>query len=116
MSGEAWRIVLVAALGFNAASGFGYRVYRLSRGGPIADVWGQAILGVVLVTLASAIGAGVVWLRWLAFVYAALFALVVMPVWILGVLLPLRPGAVDYAFTVSYWLALVAVGIAALSI
>jgi hypothetical protein len=29
-----------------------------------------------------------------------------MPVWVLAVLIPLRPGWVDYAFTTIYWLAL----------
>ena len=114
MGEEMWQGVLVAALAFNAAIGFGYRVYRLSLGGPIADVWGQAILGVVLALMATAIGLGVEWMRWLAFAYAALFALVAMPVWVLGVLLPLRPRAVDYSFTVFYWVALIVIGVAAI--
>ena len=114
MSEEAWRNLLVVALGFNAAIGFGYRVYRLSRGGPIADVWGQAILGLFLVGIALGLALDVLWLRWVALAYAALFALVVMPIWVLGVLLPLRPGPVDYAFTVAYWLTLIVIGAAAI--
>ena len=114
MNEETWRIVLVIALGFNAAIGFGYRVYRLSLGGPIADVWGQALLGAWLAVLAVAIGSGLTWVRWLALGYAALFALIAMPVWVLGVLLPLRPRAIDYGFTVLYWAGLIGIGVAAL--
>ena len=44
---------------------------------------------------------------------AALFALLAMPVWVLGVLLPLRPRAIDYTFTVCYWAALVVTAVAA---
>ncbi len=113
MNGEEWRTVLVGALGLNAAIGFGYRVFRLSKGGPIADVWGQAILGALLVGIALGIALGVSWLRWFALAYSALFAIVVMPIWVLGVLIPLRPGALDYAFTVTYWLALLATGVSA---
>ena len=113
MSDQAWRVVLVIALAFNAATGFGYRVYRLARGGPIADVWGQAILGVLLAAVATAVGLGVSGVRWAALVYALLFGVVVMPVWVLAILLPLRPGAIDYAFTIAYWAALVAIAIAA---
>lgn len=111
-----WRTVLIAALALNAAVGFGYRVYRLSKGGPIADVWGQAILGVVLGVLAMGIGLGAGWLRWVAFGYALLFGLLVMPIWVLGVLLPMRPRAIDYGFTCVYWLMLAAIGIAAVVI
>ena len=114
MSDGMWQTVLVAALAFNAAIGFGYRVYRLSLGGPITDVWGQAILGVLLAVMATAIGLGAEWVRWLALGYAALFALVAMPVWVLGVLLPLRPRAVDYAFTVTYWAILIVIAVAAI--
>lgn len=113
MSEEMWRSVLVVALGVNAAIGFGYRVYRSSLGGPMADVWGQAILGAFLATLATALGFGVTWVRWLAFGYAAVFALIAMPVWVLGVLIPLPPRAIDYAFTVVYWLGLIVIALAA---
>jgi hypothetical protein len=113
---ETWKIILVSSLAVNAAIGFGYRVYRLSKGGPIADVWGQAILGVLLAALAIGVAVGITWMRWLAFVYALLFGVAVMPVWVLGVLLPLRPNAVDYAFTVAYWVALVAIGVASIAL
>ena len=115
MPEESWRNLLVAALALNAAVGFGYRVYRLAKGGPIADVWGQAILGVLLGAIAVGFGVGVTWLRWVAFGYALLFGVIVMPVWVMGVLLPLRPRALDYAFTVVYWLMLAAIAIAALA-
>ena len=116
MSEESWRNLLVAALALNAAVGFGYRVYRLSKGGPIGDVWGQAVLGVVLGAIAIGVGLGLEWMRWIGLGYALLFGVVVMPVWVLGVLLPLRPRALDYAFTLVYWLMLAAIAIAALAI
>ena len=115
MDAEVWRNVLVGVLGFNAVIGFGYRVYRLSLGGPIADVWGQAILGVFLTTLALALAFGVTWLRWVALVYAAVFGLIAMPVWVLGVLLPLKPRALDYSFTLAYWVGLLVIAVAALA-
>ena len=71
------------------------------------------MLAVLLTGIAIGMVAGVGWLRWAAFGYAVLFAFVAMPVWVLGVLLPMRPRAVDYAFTVTYWIALFAIGIAA---
>ncbi len=111
---DTWRAVLVVALGLNATIGFGYRVYRLSKGGPVADVWGQALLGLLLSGLALALGFGIGWVRWIALVYGLTFALVVMPVWVLAVLLPLRPRAADYAFTVTYWAALLVIVVAAL--
>src|SRR3712207_5294247 len=109
-----WETTLTTALVTNAAIGLGYRVYRYRKGGPIGDVWGQAVLAVLLVGLAVAIAAGAAGLRWVALGYAALFAFVVMPVWVLGVLLPLPPRAVDYAFTVTYWLLLLVIGVGAI--
>jgi hypothetical protein len=108
-----WQAVVVVALGLNAALGFGYRVYRLTKNGPMADVVGQAILGGVLVVLAVGVAGGHAWARWGALAYALLFGLVVMPVWTLAVLLPLPPGKVDYAFTAAYWSALAAVAVGA---
>ena len=113
MKSETWETVLVGALAANAIIGLGYRVYRRAKGGPIADVWGQAILGVLLMAAAVAILLGAGWPRWIAFGYAAVFALLVMPIWVLGVLLPMRPRAIDYTFTITYWVLLVAIGIAA---
>ena len=109
-----WQTVLVVALGLNAALGFGYRVYRLTKKGPMADVVGQAILGVILVVLAVGAAGGHSWARWVALGYGLLFGLVVMPVWTLGVLLPLPPERIDYAFTGLYWAALAAVVIGAI--
>ena len=115
MDPDLWRTVLVAALALNAALGLGYRIYRLSKGGPIADVWGQAVLGTVLALVAMSVGLGIDWPRWIALAYALLFAIVAMPVWVLGVLLPLPPRAIDYAFTVVYWVMLVVIAVAAIA-
>jgi hypothetical protein len=106
--------VLVGTLALNAALGFAYRVYRLTKGGPMSDVIGQAILGMVLATLALGAALGHAWARWGALVYAVVFGVVVMPIWILAVLIPLRPRAPDYAFTGIYWFALLAIAVAAL--
>lgn len=109
-----WRNVLVGALLLNAVAGFSYRVYRHRKGGPVGDVWGQAILGVLLAALALALVLGAGWPRWPALVYAVLFAFVVMPIWTLAVLIPLPPGKVDHAFTALYWGTLLVIGAAAL--
>ena len=106
-------MVLVVALGLNAAIGFGYRVFRLTKGGPLGDVIGQAILGATLAGVAIAIALDAAGARWIALGYALLFGVIVMPVWVLAVLLPLRPGALDYAFTATYWVALAAIALSA---
>jgi hypothetical protein len=111
-----WRTILIVALAINASLGFGYRVYRLSKGGPIADVWGQAVLGVLLAVVAAFVGMDAGWARWAALVYGLLFALAVLPVWILGVFIPMRPRAPDYAFTGVYWVALFVIVIAAIAL
>jgi hypothetical protein len=116
MDPESWRIVLVCALAFNAALGLGYRIYRLSKGGPIADVWGQALLGAILALVAVAIGLGATWPKWIALAYALFFALVAMPIFVLGVLIPLPPRAIDYAFTGVYWAVLVVIAAAAIAL
>lgn len=115
MDSDTWQIVLIAGLLVNAALGFGYRVYRLGKGGPKADVVGQAILGGLLAGLASALALGAGWPRWPALVYGLLFGVVVMPIWVLAVLIPLRPRAIDYAFTGVYWAVLVLIAVAALA-
>lgn len=115
MDSDTWHALLVVALGFNAAVGFGYRVFRLSRGGPIGDVIGQAILGALLAGLAIATVVGADWTRWAALVYALLFGVAVMPVWVLAVLLPLQPTWVDYTFTVTYWVGLAVIAVSALA-
>ena len=103
----------MTALTVNAVSGFAYRLYRYRRGGPLGDVWGQAVLGVLLAGFALSIALGGDWARWPALAYAAVFAVVVMPVWTLAVLIPLPPGRVDYAFTGLYWTSLIVTGVAA---
>lgn len=100
----------------NAVLGFGYRVYRLGKGGPMGDVIGQAVLGVFLAALGIAVAAGAGWPRWPALVYGLLFGVVVMPLWTLAVLIPLEPERADYAFTAVYWLSLVAICVAALQV
>ena len=105
--------ILIGALVINAVIGFAYRVYRLSQGGPRADVIGQALLGVVLGALAASLALGMGWARWGALAYGALFGVVVMPVYVLAVLIPMRPRAIDYAFTGLYWIALAVIVAAA---
>ena len=116
MDSDIWRTILIVALALNAALGFGYRVYRLSKGGPMGDVIGQAILGAILAALAVCLGLGGDWPRWPALALALLFGLVVMPVWVLAVLIPLPPRKIDYAFTAVYWLSLVAIALGAIGL
>jgi hypothetical protein len=113
VNADPWRAVLVVALAFNAVAGFGYRIYRVTKGGPLADVVGQGVLGVVLGATAAGIAAGVTVARWVALSYGVLFGLAVMPVWTLAVLIPMRPGGLDYAFTAAYWACLAAIVVAA---
>ncbi len=108
-----WQVLLVAALALNAALGFGYRVYRLTKGGPLGDVTGQAILGLLLGGVAVGVALDQSWARWTALTYGLLFALVVMPLWTLAILIPMRPQRVDLAFTVVYWGTLVLIALAA---
>ena len=115
MDPDLWRAVLVTALALNATLGFGYRLFRLTKGGPLGDVVGQAVLGAILVAMAIGIAVGVGWVRWVALAYALGFGLVVMPVWVLAVLIPLSPRPLDYAFTVAYWIALGVVAVAAVA-
>jgi hypothetical protein len=115
MNTDAWETTLVIALSINAVLGLGYRIYRLSKGGPLADIFGQAILALLLGGLAVAVAAGSGWAPWIALGYGLLFGIVVMPVWVLAVLLPLRPGVVDYAFTTLYWAVLVLTAVAAIA-
>jgi hypothetical protein len=103
----------VTLLAVNATMLFGYRVYRLSKGGPTADAIGGAILAALLAVVAIGAGSGATWSRWAALVYSVLFALLVMPVWTAAVLLPLPPTAVDYAFTGVYWVSLFAIAVTA---
>ena len=116
MESDTWRTILVAALALNAALGLGYRIYRLSQRGPVADVVGQAVLALVLGALAAAISQDVGWPRWAALVYGLLFGVVVMPIWTLAVLIPLEPRRIDYAFTVSYWALLAVIVVTAIAV
>ncbi|CAN5630727.1 hypothetical protein BH24ACT26_BH24ACT26_03490 [soil metagenome] len=114
MVGDVWQTVLVAALAINAVLGLGYRVYRLSRGGPMADVTGQAILAAALGAIASGVAVGAGWSRWAALAYGLLFGIVVMPVWTLAVFIPMRPDAVDKGYASVYWTSLAVIVVAAL--
>jgi small-conductance mechanosensitive channel len=116
MTADSWQALLAGALALNAALGFGYRVYRLTKGGPMGDVVGQAILGLVLGGVALAVAADVGWAKWVALGYGVLFGVLVMPIWVLAVLLPLRPNRIDYAFTALYWLMLGVIVIAAIAV
>jgi hypothetical protein len=111
-----WRTTLVVALSINAALGFGYRVYRLSKGGPLADVWGQALLGLLLAGDAVLLSSGEGWARWVALGYGLLFGFAVLPVWILGVLIPMRPQTPDYVFTAVYAVGLLVIVVSALAL
>lgn len=115
MDPDSWQTILVAALAVNAATGFGYRVFRLTKGGPMGDVIGQAVLAALLAVIAAFAATGAAWPRWAALIYALLFGVAVMPLWVLAVLLPARPGWIDYAFTASYWLGLAVIAISAVA-
>ena len=115
MDPDLWRAVLVTALAVNATLGFGYRLFRLTKGGPLGDVVGQAVLGAILFAMALGVAVGVGWMRWVALAYALAFGLVVMPVWVLAVLIPLSPQPPDYAFTIAYWLDLGVIAVAAVA-
>ena len=106
---------MIILLVLNASLGLGYRIFRLSKGGPIGDVIGQALLGAVLAATAVGVAAGWDFAGW-ALAYAVLFALVVMPLWTLAVLIPMRPGRVDLGFTIGYWAVLIGIFVAALSV
>jgi hypothetical protein len=113
---ETWEAILIVSLACGALLVLGYRTYRLTKGGPMADVWGGALLALLLTALAIMVGADVAWARWPALVYGLLFGVVVMPIWTLAVLMPLRPGAPDYGFMVLYWISLVTTVVAALAL
>jgi hypothetical protein len=115
MNEDAWFLILALALAVNGVAGFAYRVYRLTKGGPMSDVIGQGVLGLLLFVLAERALANVEFVRWPAGIYGLVFGLIVMPIWVLAVLIPQRPGAVDYAFTALYWILLVVIVVAALA-
>ena len=109
-----WETVLASVLLVNAVLALGYRIYRLRKGGPMADVIGQAVLALILVATAATVVAGIDWTRWVAFGYAVLFGLIVMPLWTLAILIPMEPRRADLAFTATYWSSLFLIGAAAL--
>lgn len=110
-----WHAALAGALVANALLGVVYRLYRLARGGPRADVTGQAILAGVLLLVAGGVVAGAGWARWVALAYGVLFGVVVMPLWLLAVFIPMRPRAVDRVYAVAYWAALGVIVVAAVA-
>jgi hypothetical protein len=107
--------ILIVALALDAALVLTYRTYRLTQGGPMIDVIGGAILAGLLALLATGVALEWRWTRWGALVYAVLFGIVVMPVWTLGVLIPLRPRAPDYAFTAVFWTSLAVIAVTAIA-
>jgi hypothetical protein len=115
METDTWRAVLAAALAVNAALGLGYRMVRLARGGPMADVVGQAILGALLIVLAVGAYMGMGAAITGGLLYGALYGVVVMPIWTLAVLIPMRPGPLDVGFTVAYWILLAVIVLAAIA-
>lgn len=106
MNASTWQIFLIAGLVLNASVGLGYRIYRYSKGGPRSDVVGQSILGTLLLLTALGVGVESRPATVLALGYGLVFGLVVMPLWTVAVLIPLRPRRVDYGFTIVYWIAL----------
>lgn len=114
MNADPWELTLAVALVVNAVLGLSYRIYRAARGGPRADVVGQALLGALLLIVAGFAMSGAGWPRWVALAYGLLFGVIVMPVWLLAVLIPLPPRAGDWAFTVIYWAGLALIVVAAL--
>jgi hypothetical protein len=116
MTRDALVALLSGALALNAVLGFGYRVFRLTRGGPMGDVIGQGMLGALLVGLALGIASGATALRWAALAYAVVFGVLVMPLWTIAVLIPMRPGRVDAGFTTLYWVTLAVIAVAALAL
>jgi hypothetical protein len=111
---DAWVTTLVVVLVINAVIGFAYPVYRLSRGGPMGDVAGRAILGVLLLIVAGSLLMDHEWARWMALGYGGLFAVIVMPIWVLAVLIPMHPTTIDYTYTTTYWLTLLLITLTAL--
>ncbi len=113
---DAWQTVLALSLVTNALWGVAYRVFRLRRGGPRADVTGQAILGGILLVVAAGVWQGQGWGRWAALAYGIVFGVLIMPLWTLGVFIPMRPRPLDKTFALTYWAALALVVVAALLI
>lgn len=111
---SAWETTLLALLLINGAVVLGYRVFRLTRGGPLPDVIGGAVLATLLAVAAALLWTGSDWVRWATLAYGLVFGLLVMPVWVLGVLIPLPPGRVDHAFTAVYWASLLGIVVASL--
>ena len=116
MGEDMWSTVLSAALCVNAVGGFIYRLFRLSKGGPLGDVLGQAVLGILLLALAVASAVGASFAAWASLLYAVLFGVVVMPLWVVAVLIPLRPQRLDLIFTAVYWLTLIVIAVAGLAL
>ena len=80
------------------------------------DLYGGMALALLLVGVAAGVLAEFGWMRWVAFGYAALFALVVTPIWVLAVVIPARPDTLEKALVGAYWLSLAAIAVAALSL
>lgn len=112
---ESWKTILVVCLALTAALGLGYRIYRWTKKGPPGDVWGQAVLAAVLIALAVGVGRDWTWARWASVGFGAFFGAVVMPLWVLAVLIPMRPRRLDIAYTAAYWALLIVLVIAGIA-
>jgi hypothetical protein len=113
--GDPWQAILASALVANAVALAGYRLYRFTKGGPRADATGGAVLGALLVVLAVLVLNDVSWARWAALAYGLVFAVVVMPIWVLAVLIPLPPEPIDWAFTAFYEASLLVIVVGAIA-
>jgi hypothetical protein len=111
-----WESFLVVSLVASAVLALGYRVYRLRKGGPAADVAGGALLGALLVADAVLVAAGHGWARWPALVYGLLFGLLATPVWVLAVYIPSRPAVPEHFVIALYYLSLIAIVVSSLAL
>lgn len=111
-----WELVLIVSLALSGLLAFGYRAYRLTKGGPMPDAVGGAILALLLGVLAAAVGSDAGWARWAALGYGLTFGIVVTPIWTLAVFIPARPGRGEIAVITLYGVTLLTIVVAALAL
>lgn len=107
---------MVVSLIVSGVLAFGYRLYRMRKGGPTPDAVGGAVLAVGLAGVAIAFASGTLWVRWIALGYALLFGLVVTPIWVLAVFIPARPRPWETLVIVAYWISVATVGVSAIAV